>query len=145
MRLSKPVSTPNNVTPGRIAFEAGVGDTLAWAIQILWWAAVAAVVLYVLWRGTDEASYLAVVTASQAISPILWDHYALMLLLPVAWLLQRRVWIAAVIPLATALPLIEVTPRVAYPLSYAITLLLIAWQGTLTRRSVAGDGVTPGV
>ncbi|HEX7951131.1 MAG TPA: glycosyltransferase family 87 protein [Candidatus Limnocylindrales bacterium] len=134
VRLSKPVSTPNNVTPGRIAFEAGFGDTLAWAIQFAWWAAVVAVVLYVLWRGTGEASYLAVVTASQAISPILWDHYALMLLLPVAWLLQRRLWWAALIPLATSLPLIEVTPRVFYPITYAITLLLIAWQGTGSRR-----------
>lgn len=135
VRLSKPVSTPNNVTPGRIAFEAGLGDTAAWTIQILWWAAVAAVVLYVLWRGTNEASYLAVVTASQAISPILWDHYALMLLLPVAWLLQRRIWWAALIPLATSLPLIEVTPRVFYPLTYAITLGLVAWQGTGARRA----------
>jgi hypothetical protein len=39
VRLSKPVSTPNNVTPGRLAFEAGFGDTLAWAIQFAWWGA----------------------------------------------------------------------------------------------------------
>ena len=128
IRLSKPVSTPNNVTPGRLAFEAGFGDTTAWAIQIGWWIAVGLVVLFVLWKGSNEASYLAVVTASQAISPILWDHYALMLLLPTAWLLQRRVWIAALIPLATALPLLEVTPRVAYPISYAAMLALIVWQ-----------------
>ncbi|MBI3751270.1 MAG: DUF2029 domain-containing protein [Chloroflexi bacterium] len=141
VRLSKPVSTPNNVTPGRMAFEAGFGDTLAWAIQLAWWATVAAVVLYVLWRGTNEASYLAVVTASQAISPILWDHYALMLLLPVAWLLQRRLWWAVLIPLATSLPLIEVTPRVFYTLSYAITLLLIAWQGR--RAAAPTNGMSP--
>jgi glycosyl transferase family 87 len=130
VRLSKPVSTPNNVTPGRLAFEAGLGDATAWAIQFAWWGVVALVVLYVLRRGTHEASYLAIVTASQAISPILWDHYALMLLLPVAWLLQRRIWWAALIPLMTSLPLIEVTPRAAYPLSYAVTLALIAWQAT---------------
>jgi hypothetical protein len=141
VRLSKPVSTPNNVTPGRLAFEAGLGDTTAWAIQIGWWIVVGLVVLFVLWKGSNEASYLAVVTASQAISPILWDHYALMLLLPTAWLLQRRVWVAALIPLATALPLLEVTPRVAYPLSYAAMLALIVWQ----RGSRADDAVRQGV
>ena len=128
IRLSKPVSTPNNVTPGRLAFEAGLGDSTAWAIQVAWWIVVGLTVLFVIWKGSNEASYLAVVTASQAVSPILWDHYALMLLLPTAWLLQRRVWIAALIPLATALPLLEVTPRVAYPISYAAMLALIVWQ-----------------
>jgi alpha-1,2-mannosyltransferase len=139
IRLSKPISTANNVTPGRLAFEAGLGDSTAWAIQIGWWIAVAAVVLFMIWKGSAEASYLTVVTASQAISPILWDHYALMLLLPTAWLLQRRVWIAALIPLATALPLLEVTPRVAYPLSYAAMLALLVWQRG-SRDPVAAPG-----
>ena len=134
VRLSQPVTAAHIVTAGRLAFEAGMGETVSWLLQLIDWAAIAAVVLYVLGRGSHEASYLAVVTASQAISPILWDHYALMLLLPVAWLLQRRLWWAALIPLATSLPLIEVTPRVFYPLGYAITLVLIAWQGTAARR-----------
>jgi hypothetical protein len=142
VRLSRPVYTANNVTPGRLAFEAGFGDTFAWAIQFAWWAAVAGVVAYVLLRGTNEASYLAVVVASQAVSPILWDHYALMLLLPTAWLLQRRVWWVALIPLATSLPLLEITPRAAYPISYALMLLLVAWQGR--RDQLAGlHGGTP--
>ena len=34
-------------------------------------------------------SYLVAVIASQLLSPILWDHYALLLLLPVAWLVDR--------------------------------------------------------
>ena len=34
-------------------------------------------------------SYLVAVIASQLLSPILWDHYALLLLLPVAWLMDR--------------------------------------------------------
>jgi hypothetical protein len=144
VRLSRPVSTPNNVTPGRLAFEAGAGDGLAWAIQVAWWIAVALVVLFVIRRGSAEASYLAVVVASQAMSPILWDHYALLLLLPVAWLLQRRVWVAALIPLATSLPLIEVTPRAAYPLSYAVVLLLLVWQGRLRDQASPQPDVSSG-
>ena len=41
-------------------------------------------------RGSAVASYLAVVIASQFVSPVLWDHYALILLLPAAWLLAAR-------------------------------------------------------
>ena len=48
--------------------------------------------------------------ASQFISPVLWDHYAVILLLPTAWLLNRGQWWAALIPLATSNLLISVTP-----------------------------------
>ena len=67
---------------------------------------VAAVMVFVTLRGSAVASYLAVVIASQFLSPVLWDHYALVLLLPVAWLLARGRWWAAVIPLLTATPLL---------------------------------------
>ena len=40
-------------------------------------------------RRPPVASYLVAVVASQLLSPILWDHYAMLLLLPVAWLLDR--------------------------------------------------------
>ena len=46
-------------------------------------------------------SYLVAVVASQLLSPILWDHYAIVLLLPVAWLIDRGWTWAALIPLAT--------------------------------------------
>jgi hypothetical protein len=38
----------------------------------------------------DEASYLVAVVATQLVSPLLWEHYAVLLLLPVAWLLESR-------------------------------------------------------
>ena len=44
---------------------------------------------------TAEASYLVAVVASQLLSPVLWDHYALLLLLPVAWLLAARPLVGA--------------------------------------------------
>jgi uncharacterized membrane protein len=69
------------------------------------------------------------VIASQLLSPILWDHYALLLLLPVAWLLHRgRTW-AVLIPLATTVLLVGVTPPVVYPMAFGVTLVALFVEG----------------
>jgi len=135
-RVSKPIDTPHNFTPGRLAFEAGAGQALAWAIQIANWVAVAVVVIWATLRCAPIASYLAVVIASQLISPILWDHYALMLLLPVAWLVSRGHWWSVVIPLVTAVPLAGLTPPIAYPLAYWVTLVAVVVEGRRLARAV---------
>ncbi len=70
-----------------------------------------------------EASYLVAVVASQVLSPLLWDHYAMLLLLPVAWLLERRQWWAVAIPLATAIPLVGTVPAAVYPVVFGICLV----------------------
>jgi Glycosyltransferase family 87 len=132
-RLSKPIATPNNYTPGRIAFEAGFSEAAAWAVQLANWAFVAVVVVYAIFRATPVASYLAVVVASQLISPILWDHYALMLLIPVAWLVERGNWWAVLIPLTTSVLIFGITPHVAYPLAYWITLIAVVAVGRRAR------------
>jgi hypothetical protein len=84
------------------------------------------------------ASYLAVVVASQLISPILWDHYALMLLLPVAWLLSRGQRWAVLVPLATAIVIVEHIPPVSYAVCYWVTLLAVVREGR--REAIAGAG-----
>jgi hypothetical protein len=81
------------------------------------------------------ASYLAIVIASQFISPVLWDHYALLLLLPTAWLLERGRWWAAVIPLATATLLVGVSPPEIYPIVFWAALLAVTWLGTRDAQS----------
>jgi len=134
-RLSKPIDTPHNFTPGRVAFEYGAPVAVAWAVQIANWALVAIVCLYAIARATPVASYLAVVIASQLISPILWDHYAVMLLLPVAWLLSKGQWWAALVPLSTVVPLIGVIPAVVYPIGYWVTLLGVTWVGRAERQA----------
>jgi hypothetical protein len=142
-RVSKPIDTPHNFTPGRVAFEAGLGRTLAWAIQIANWALVAAVVLWATFRCRPVASYLAIVVASQLISPILWDHYALMLLLPVAWLVSRGHRWAVLIPLATSVPLVGSIPPVTYAACYWITLIAVVLEGRtrlLSRQSIPDAG-----
>jgi hypothetical protein len=133
-RVSKPIDTPHNFTPGRMAFEAGLGQAAAWAIQIANWALVAAVVVWATFRCTPVASYLAVVIASQLISPILWDHYALMLLLPVAWLVSRGHRWAVLIPLATSVPAIAVIPPITYAASYWVTLIAVVREGGRAHR-----------
>ena len=69
------------------------------------------------------------IVATQLVSPVLWDHYAIVLLLPTAWLLDRgRSW-AALIPLATPIVLVGLEPVVVYPLLFTITLLVVCLEG----------------
>jgi hypothetical protein len=74
-----------------------------------------------------------VVVASQFVSPVLWDHYALLLLLPVAWLLERGHWWAALVPLSTATLLVGITPGIAYPILFWVVLVAIVWVGLRDR------------
>ena len=138
-RVSRPVLTPNAFGFGRFAYEAGFSESAATLIHYANFALVVAVVALVVWRGSAVASYLAVVIATQFTSPVLWDHYALILLLPVAWLLHRGWWWAALIPLVSATPLIGITPPIAYPILFWVTLAAVAWLGLRD-----GRGARPG-
>jgi len=122
-RVSSPITTPHNFTPGAIAWQAGVPETLAAVIQAAAMLGTALAVLAAIRWTSGEVSYLATVVATQLLSPLLWDHYAIVLLLPVAWLLERRQWWAAAIPLATSLPLVMITPAFTYPIVFALGLL----------------------
>jgi hypothetical protein len=121
-QVGDPVTTAHNVTPGAIAYQLGARADVASVIQ---WASVAVtlgvVVAAARWA-TVEASYLVAVVASQLISPILWDHYAMLLLLPVAYLCSSGRWWSLLIPLATSTPLLGLTPPIAYPLCFAVAL-----------------------
>ncbi len=146
--VSDPISTPHNFTPGAVAYQLGLPSGLAATVQLL--SSVAAVGLLVLAaaRGSSAASYLVAVTASQLLSPVLWDHYAMLLLLPVAYLLERRQWWALLVPLATAVFLIGVTPAPAYPIAFWVTLVALVVVGLREgppgrRLDPAADGATP--
>jgi alpha-1,2-mannosyltransferase len=129
--VSDPITTAHNFTPGAVAYQLGAPTPLAVAIQLAnTIAVVAAIVVAIRWA-TPEASYLVVVIASQLVSPILWDHYAMLLLLPVTYLLAAGRWWAIVIPLVTAWPLVTVTPPVVYPVIFWVTLgvtLYVGWR-----------------
>jgi hypothetical protein len=131
-RVSDPITTPHNFTPGAVAYQLGASRDAA---SILQWTVMGLVALLVVGAAVGRApvpSYLVAVVASQLLSPILWDHYAMLLLLPVAWLLDRGHWWAAAIPLATSVVLVSVIPPVVYPAAFAVTLgalLLVRGSG----------------
>ncbi len=131
-RVSSPVTTAHNFTPGAIAFQLGAPEGFATLVQIVSTVAVLAVTVWAGLRRSAEVGYLTAVTASQLISPLLWDHYAMLLLLPIAWLLERRRWWAALIPLASATPivLLGIVPAAVYPVLF--------WLGLVTPPLVAG-------
>jgi hypothetical protein len=135
-RVSQPVLTPHAFGVGRLLFEAGVPESVAMVAHVLNLVLVALVALYATLRATPVASYLAVVIASQFLSPVLWDHYALVLLLPVAWLLDRGRWWAVLIPLATATFLVNISPPVAYPIVFWVALLAVTVEGVRRRPVV---------
>jgi len=134
-KVSTPVTTPHNFTPGAIAFQLGSGETTATLIEAAT-VLVALVVSVAAWLRADaESSYIVTVVASQLISPLLWDHYAMLLLLPTALLLQRRQWWAVLIPLAGWLP------APVYPILFLVSLLA-PLLGAGRRGSVAAQSRT---
>jgi hypothetical protein len=82
-----------------------------------------------------EAGYLVAVVASQVVSPIMWTHYALILLLPVAWLLNRRHWWAAIVPVSHAWVALPFVPLDIYPLAFYGLLVALP---VMDRRRVPG-------
>jgi hypothetical protein len=121
-QVVEPIRTERNMTPGAVLFRLGLDPGIAGLVQILSTVIVLVVVVVAALRTTAEASYLVAVTASQLISPVLWDHYAMLLLLPVAYLLAAGHRWAVLIPLATATLLINVTPPIVYPICFFVIL-----------------------
>ena len=120
--ISAPITTPHNFTPGAIAYQAGVSEGLATALQAVNTIVVLGLVGWAALRSGPVVGYLTAVTASQLLSPVLWDHYAMLLLLPTAWLLERRQWWAIAIPLATSI-LLTGLPAVVYPVAFWVALV----------------------
>jgi alpha-1,2-mannosyltransferase len=135
--VSDPITTPQNLTPGAVVYQLGVPAEAAAVLQVASTALVLLLVLAAIRWATDEASYLATVIATQLVSPILWNHYAALLLLPVAYLLAAGRWWALAIPLITAWPLVGVTPPAAYPIVFWITLVAVVLVGARARRGQA--------
>jgi alpha-1,2-mannosyltransferase len=134
-RVSDPIRTPSNFTPGATAYGLGASLEAARLVQLVSTIVVGAAVVVGSWSLRADASYLLAVVGSQLIPPLLWDHYALMLLLPVAWLLERRHWWAVLIPLSQSAVLVGITPPIAYD---------AAWFAALVGLLVVGRERQPG-
>jgi len=133
-RVTDPISTPHSVTVGAIAYRGGLGVEAANALQGMTMVAVLATGLLAIRFAPDDVSYITMVVATQLLSPVLWDHYALILLLPTAWLLQQRQWWACAIPLVTSVTLVGDFPEVVYPLAFGIALIGPLTVHVLTRH-----------
>jgi alpha-1,2-mannosyltransferase len=124
-----PITTPKNMTFGAVAFRYGLDAGLAGTVQTVAVVVTIAGVVFA-WLRRDPATGLLVgVMASQLASPVIWDHYAMLVLLPVALLLQRRQWWAAALPI---LPWLGVD--VLYPAT-----MVAACVGLLFSGSREGD------
>lgn len=102
--MGAPVSSTQSVDPGSIVRLLGGPPGLATAVELTSLLLTALVVFWAWLRADLVGGYLSTIVASQLLSPHLWDHYAMILLLPVAYLLERRQWWAIAIPLACWLP-----------------------------------------
>lgn len=141
-RVTNPVTTPNNDTPGALLYRAGLTEGIAAVVQV---ASVAAVLLAWVaacrWR-SPVAGYLATGVACQLISPLLWEHYAMFLLLPTALLLEwRRAW-AVLIPLATSSLLAWTVPGLLYAV-LIVAAFVVSFGALLLVRPTGGPGREP--
>jgi hypothetical protein len=128
--LTNALTVPANLSIGAVAYAYGASPAVAAGIQSANTVVLLAVVVVAAKRTSREAGYVATIVASQVISPIVWDHYALVLLLPVAWLLERRQWWAVLIPLSQAWVLLPFVPTIAYPIAFYTALvgvLAVGW------------------
>ena len=139
--VTDPIVTEHNFTPGAVAYQLGMDPGYASLLQFASTIAVAVIWVVAIRTGTDEASFLVTVVVSQLVSPILWDHYAMLLLLPVAYLLAAGRWWAIAIPLVSAWPLVGITPPIVYPLAFWVTLIALTVVGRRAQRQVHPQAV----
>jgi alpha-1,2-mannosyltransferase len=134
-RVSDPVTTPHAVSPGAIAYQLGLSLPAASVVQWVTLAAVAVLALHAWLRRDAVSSLVVTAVATQLVSPIVWDHYAIVLLLPVALVLERRghrAWPIGLLPIACWLP------AAFYPLLFAVGLVAAWAVGTSREDASAG-------
>ena len=136
-RVTDPITTPHNFTVGAVAYQAGISRDTASMLQ---WASMAAALVVLMVsavRLSAVPGYLVALVASQLLSPILWDHYALLLLVPTAWLLARGHRWAVLIPLSTCVAFVGGIPSVVYPAAFWVSLVAVVGVGHAEGRAPA--------
>jgi hypothetical protein len=137
-------SKGHNFAPGAVAHMAGAPDAVASLVQ--WGSvavAVAALVAAFRWA-SPAASLMVTIVASQLLSAPLRDHYAVLLLLPVAWLVSRGHKWAALIPLLGWISLFASDdaanwPAVAsIPVTFFAVLAIVLWEARRERGEAPG-------
>ncbi len=142
--LSNAVDIDVNMAIGATLHGLGLTGELARAVQAVNTVAMLALVVFAGIRLPRTAGFLVAVIASQLISPIVWSHYALILILPVAWLLQRRQWWATLIPLVHIWVLLPFVPNWTYAVAFHAALIGVIVVG-LREGPTAEPGADPAV
>ena len=143
--LGGQLSTPHNFAPGAVAHMAGASDALAMTIQLASAALAVAALLVALRYAGPELSLQVTIVASQLISSPLRDHYAVLLLLPTAWLVQRgRKW-AVAFPLVGWIALFGADawlPAASVSITFFACLAALLWEAVLERRAAGASDPT---
>ena len=143
--LGGTLTVAHNFAPGAVAHLAGASDGVATAVQ-LGSMAVAAAAALAAWRWASPVASLQVtIVVSQLLSAPLRDHYAVLLLLPVAWLVGRgRKW-AALIPLLGWISLFADDTSATWlatasvPLTFFGVLAVVLWEARRERRGADAE------
>ena len=131
---NRPEFTMNSVGVARLAYEAGAPAALATQVYVASLVAAAIAVVAAIRWCTPVASYLVAAVASQLFSPVIWPHYAIVLLLPVAWLLARRRWWAILLLVPLSIPIADSIPSVIYPIVFWLAILATMQAGRALRQ-----------
>jgi alpha-1,2-mannosyltransferase len=141
--LTNAVTVDTNMALGATLYSLGLDVGVAGTIQTINIVAIVALVIAAALWLPRAPGFLVAVLASQLISPIVWSHYALLLLLPVAWLLDRRQWWAAAIPAVHVWILLPFVPNWTYAAAFYGTLIALWVIGWQSRRDAPSPSPEP--
>jgi alpha-1,2-mannosyltransferase len=134
----------HDLGPAGIARLAGFTIEDSQRIAAVHRALVLLLLVFAARRASPEASYLAFVLGSQMVSPVLWDHYSIMLLLPVAWLLDHGQLWSVIVPASASIALNGLVPLPTTLLTFWLVLLALIWFGDRARAARAETVATVG-
>ena len=137
--LTDALTATQNLAIGATLYRFGVDLATAGAIQAVNTVAILVVVLVSGLRLPRTPGFLVAVVATQLISPIVWSHYALILLLPIAWLLDRRQWWAIAIPAVQIWVLIPFLAQWTYTAAFYASLIAVFAVGWRARKEPGSD------
>jgi hypothetical protein len=98
--LSDVTGVPNNMDLGSSVARLGLPSVASTGALLLGYL-VAVVAIVVSLRRGAEISYLVTLGATLLLSPLLWDHYLVLVLPAIGLLLERRAWAGAILALLT--------------------------------------------
>jgi len=118
--MSEVTGVERNIDLGSMALELSASEEVA-TLLLLSGYAVAIVAVLVSLRRDREVGFMVTLGASLLLSPLLWDHYLTALLLPAAFLAQRG------LPVALLLPMLSWLPAVFLPWVVVLATILPFW------------------